>query len=118
MCWTSVHPTGYKVRLLSETFFDTVVPRPTTSRLGNFRTYDPIKLTLITLTLRIFGLTTRNSNFGLVLFVGWGETDTSATSGPIMRAPHDLGSNPGRRDGKPATNRLSCGMTLNLGLKP
>jgi hypothetical protein len=25
------------------------------------------------------------------------------------KIPHDLGSNPGRRGGKPATNRLSCG---------
>jgi hypothetical protein len=28
--------------------------------------------------------------------------------------PHDLGSNPGRRGGKPATNRLSYGTAFYL----
>jgi hypothetical protein len=40
------------------------MPRSTSSRLGNFWSYDPIKLILIRLVLRNVRLKTRNSSFG------------------------------------------------------
>jgi hypothetical protein len=48
--------------------------------------------------------------------IGWGNRSTrrKPASVPLCppQIPHDLGSNPGRRGGKPATNRLSYGTAL------
>jgi hypothetical protein len=45
--------------------------------------------------------------------IGRGNRSTRRKPAPLPlcppQIPHDLGSNPGRRDGKPATNRLSYG---------
>jgi hypothetical protein len=45
--------------------------------------------------------------------IGRGNRSTGRKPAPVPlcppQFPHDLGSNPGRRDGKPMTNRLSCG---------
>jgi hypothetical protein len=49
--------------------------------------------------------------------IGRGNRSTRRKPAPVPlcppQIPHDLGSNPGRRDGKPATNRLSCGTALH-----
>jgi hypothetical protein len=50
--------------------------------------------------------------------IGRGNRSTRKKPAPVPlcppQIPHDLGSNPGRRGGKPTTNRLSYGMALSL----
>jgi hypothetical protein len=42
-----------------------------------------------------------------------GETEVPGKKrAPVTLCPPELGSNPGRRGGIPATNRLSCGTAL------
>jgi hypothetical protein len=52
--------------------------------------------------------------------IGRGNRSTRRKPAPVPlcppQFPHDLGSNPGRRGGKPATNRLSCGTALTNSL--
>jgi hypothetical protein len=50
--------------------------------------------------------------------IGRGNRSTRRKPAPVPlcppQIPHDLGSNPGRRGGKPATNRLSYGTASTL----
>jgi hypothetical protein len=52
--------------------------------------------------------------------IGRGNQSTRRKPAPVPlcapQIPHDLGSNPGRRGGKPATNRLSYGTAPVEGL--
>jgi hypothetical protein len=54
--------------------------------------------------------------------LGRGNRSTRRKPAPVPlcppQIPHDLGSNPGRRGGKPATNRLSCGTASTSCLTP
>jgi hypothetical protein len=56
-----------------------------------------------------------DDNYGAVgkMRIGRGNRSTGGKPAPVPlcppQIPHDLGSNPGRRGGKPATNRLSYG---------
>jgi hypothetical protein len=56
----------------------------------------------------------------VLMRIGSGIQSTRRKSAPVPlrppQIPHDLGSNPGRRGGKPATNRLSYGTAIRLSL--